>query len=569
MSHFPIEIGLNLFTVLLYGATQFNYTTFMRTRWVLCRASCEWMRIINGRPEFWRQIYVDLTTPVELITWFIIKAGMQTIDLCIAIEFLESYETHGGDGIQATAARIDTLRPLIQRARTLLLQVNDRRAFDVIQELLPTIIAPHLTEVVIRFEWSWQRWDYGVSNHGGWHGLNLLDLKRVHLDNTMFPFPFIPGNVLAIHELHLYNLQRDRALDASLLRSIIHMAPQLQSLAIVDVSVRNDNDRLIHSDSITKLHMEFSDGAESVLLAAKLRFPAAHDLTIRLSSNRDVDGMAKCEALLSGITNLAIHDDGRDTYSIGKFADKCTGVTHLNLAHAEATLALLSDFSVDNRRAGRTTVFPALQSVILGGATAEQAVRFCKLHGIGLRAPTSRISLQSVTLVGQSAPRNYHGYMDWLQENVGTFRIQSYVNHVKATEASDLKKLRTTSKLVRTHRQEVADRCKETQPQEWAGGERAPTGRSTKGGAQRQARGLMQILSPPQTHPLRQGTCTKVPGDKKFAVEDDRCQVDVCSKRKIEETVMRRQRSERRGMEEQDSVSGHLPGGGQAKVKFN
>ncbi|KAJ7041000.1 hypothetical protein C8F04DRAFT_1177574 [Mycena alexandri] len=443
ISRFPVEIGLNIFVLLFYGAPQFNFSAFVRTRRVACNASSEWRRFICAYPAFWQQIYVDLFTPVELITLYAIRAGAGSIDLCITIEFLKDYQLlNVKQDARRIAGRINLLRPLISRAKTLLLQVDDRSAYNVILELLPTIHTPLLQEVVIRYQFERERWDYGVSQHtSGWHGINTDNLTYVHLNNTLFPFPFLHGQPLAIRDLHIYNLGSGGALEAGVLRAIIHAAPHLTSLVLVKVDCTNENQDIIISASIIHLHLEFKDGTEASRLAAKFRFGALNSLTLRVASSHDVDGALRCESILSDVRHLTIHDEGRDVYTFGNLADKLTGVTHLDMSHSGATLDILTSHSSLNKARGRTTVFPSLQSVIVGGVTPEQLVRFCKLHGVGDDNGGQPVTLRVLTFVTERTPLNHHNHITWLSANMPSFVVESTKSHRKATEEANLRRV--------------------------------------------------------------------------------------------------------------------------------
>ncbi|KAJ7015748.1 hypothetical protein C8F04DRAFT_730694, partial [Mycena alexandri] len=239
ISHFPAEVGLRIFNNILYTDGKFSFAAFLRARWLVCRSSSEWMRVVQTYPKFWTHISIDLEISSELVDIYVDRAGILPIKLCLAFHSIDDYfEAHRNVQTVRDLAteRMVIIQPLMHRVDRLLLQIEDRQLYDCMQEVFRGMQAPLLRDLIIRFEHTSTRWDYGAVNGPGWSTGHLPVLERVHLHNTLFPFPFTSAQSGTLRELCIYEVPGERTIEFEDIRNIITGSPRLEKLALWGVS---------------------------------------------------------------------------------------------------------------------------------------------------------------------------------------------------------------------------------------------------------------------------------------------------------------------------------------------
>ncbi|KAJ7038554.1 hypothetical protein C8F04DRAFT_1255832 [Mycena alexandri] len=439
ISHFPVEIGIQIFNNILYPDGSFSYSKFIRARWLVCRSSSEWMRAVNAYPKFWTHISIDLETPSELVDTYLNRAGSLPIKLCLDFHSIEQYfeVRRSVQTIQDLATeRMVIIQPLMHRVEQILMETEDRTLHDCMQEALRGLHAPLLRDIIVRFTHTRTKWDYGALNSPSWTTGHLPALERVHLYRTLFPFPFASAT---LRELRIYEVPHERAFNFADIRNIITGSPRLEELALWGIFCSEVQAGHILSTSIHTLRIKFNHASVS-RLAANFDFPLLRTVHVEIAHPSDVVCAVRCSQLWKKVTHLKINDNGRDVYNLPLLFDSFYSVTHLDITECNGTLlSELTRHSGLNMSHETTTVFRELQSFKVAHATGRDVLQFCLRHGAKDLSDGHHMKLREVRMTIMVA--SHTECIEWMKEHIQSFRLYRMSNGMRVGADSEAARL--------------------------------------------------------------------------------------------------------------------------------
>ncbi|KAJ7692801.1 hypothetical protein B0H16DRAFT_1751759 [Mycena metata] len=430
LSHLPTEVGIRIFKIVLYPEGQFSFTEFVGARWLVCRSSSQWLRIVKAYPAFWTHIRIDLETSAEVVETYLDRAGTMPINLCLDFHSIDNYfEAHRE--VQTVQQLVDERMTIVQkmshRVQLIILETEDRELYDCMQDALCMLHAPILRDLMIRFTHIPSQWDYGALNRPGWSASNLPAMERVHLYGTLFPFPFASPQYATLKELRIFEVPKERPISFTDFQNIITESPNLEELTLWGIYCTEVQSRPITSTSIHTLRIRFGPGTSFASLVSNFDFPALRNVEAEIAHQNDIDSAVLCAQLWTRVTRLKIRDNGRDMHGIPALFDLFRSVTHLDATECEGSmlseLTRYSDFHIQN---GRTTVFGELQSFMVAHAAGREVLQFCLRHGAKERSDGHDLKLKEVVMVHVGEPHGAHATsVEWMKVHIQKFILRT------------------------------------------------------------------------------------------------------------------------------------------------
>ncbi|KAJ6497120.1 hypothetical protein C8R47DRAFT_1069171 [Mycena vitilis] len=408
ISRFPFEVGQHIFDIALFSDNRFSFAKFIKDRYIICRASSEWMRVLRACPEFWSQLYISTFTPAHLVETFVERAKRRSLRLCFAFHNMRSYRAeYGIEAYDFVVARFRLVTPYMARTVKLFVETDDSETMAAVDAFCQTLSAPVLREIVFRLTYCPPGAPPPVPSRPlvrSWlNGINPV-LETLHVYQTPFS-SWTTG-----------------CLSAAKLTVAISGSPHLEELALYNIYLSTPITVNIVSKSLTTLRIGGTGTTRRII--AHLDLPKVTTLFIIVASNQDVQDARACSVLLGQITHLTVYDHGRDIEDFTDLYHHIATVAHLDFTRcSRERFKQLVRYSIENVNAARTTVLPLLANINLPLVDVRDIKSFCQLHGASDDSNGSDMALQKVIAADRSGRRAQwdEDILQWIKEHVTTF----------------------------------------------------------------------------------------------------------------------------------------------------
>ncbi|KAJ7608635.1 hypothetical protein DFH06DRAFT_1346790 [Mycena polygramma] len=425
ISRFPLEVGQHVFDIVLFSDCKFSYSKFIKDRYIICRASSEWMRVLRACPEFWSQLYITTFTPEHLVETFVERAKQRSLRLCFAFYNMHSYRAeYGAEDNEVYDLVVDRFRlvaPYMARTVKLFVETDDSETMAVVEAVCQTLAAPALREAVFRLTYfpsgATPAQPYRPLVRSWFNGSNTA-LQTLHV--YQMPFSSWTTGCSALRHLRLFNI--GPALTVAEFSKAISGSPQLEELALYNIYLSTPISVNIASKSLRTLRVGGTGTTRRII--AHLDLPKVKSLFISIASNQDVGDARACSGLLGQITHLTVYDHGRDIEDFTDLYHHIVMVSHLDFTKcSRERFDQLVQYSTRNVDGVHTTVLPLLATITLPAVNALAIKRFCQLHGASNDSNRSDILLQKVIAADRSGRRDQwdEDTFRWVGDHVTMF----------------------------------------------------------------------------------------------------------------------------------------------------
>ncbi|KAJ7808832.1 hypothetical protein B0H13DRAFT_1928243 [Mycena leptocephala] len=303
ISHLPLDVGQEIFSIVLFSDRRFSFSAFRKARWIICASSGKWMRVVHSCPVFWAHIIVETNSRPEIIRAHLSRAALRSMHICVVFENLDEYcQKHNlqdDDAVyELIADRLNLVHGALDRAVTLHIESDNDEALAAVRRISRCMVLPRLRDVVIRHKWhSMFRISTQDTQSYAWFTENLPRLETLHLH--MIALPLATTALVALRHLRLFNIYANCDLRINDFVFVLSHALQLEELTIFDVYFSSKPSGDISSLSITTLRI--GGGNTVAHLGPHFHFPQMRRLTMLLAQNTDVENILMSPRLLESI----------------------------------------------------------------------------------------------------------------------------------------------------------------------------------------------------------------------------------------------------------------------------